>query len=198
MNPRKNFGKLRDVIDIPDLVGIQLHSYEHFLQKETLPSERKDQGFQEVFGEIFPIESFDQSCRLDFDSYEIGTPKMSKVQCLRSSKSYSAPMYALLRFENRIKDEIKEERVYLGEIPLITDSASFVINGVERVIISQLHRTPGICFEKGKHTSGRILYSYRIIPDRGSWLEVQFDINDHIYIFLDRRRRRWKFLISSV
>jgi DNA-directed RNA polymerase subunit beta len=197
MNPRKNFGKLQDVIDIPDLVGIQLHSYEHFLQKDTPSDERKDQGFQEVFREVFPIESFDQSCQIDFVSYEIGEPKLSKVQCLRSSKSYSAAMYVILKFENRLKDEIKEERVYLGEIPLITDSASFVINGVERVIISQLHRTPGICFEKSKHTSGRILYSYRIIPDRGSWLEVQFDINDHIYIFLDRRRRRRKFLIST-
>ncbi len=194
---RKNYGKLQDVLDIPDLIQIQLKSYSEFLQIETPPEKRNLQGFQEVFHEVFPIDSFDESCRLEFLSYEIGEPKLSKVQCLRSGKTYAAPIYTTLRFENRKKEEIKEERVFLGDIPLMTDSATFVINGVERVIISQLHRTPGICFEKGKHTSGRVLYSYRIIPDRGSWLEVQFDINDLIYIFLDRRRRRRKFLIST-
>ncbi len=197
MKSRKNFGKLQDVIEIPDLIGLQLHSYESFLQKNIPADKRKEEGFQEIFNEIFPIESFDQSCLLDFVSYEIGDPKFSKVECLRMSKSYAAPIYVTLKFENRKKDEIKEEKVFFGDIPLMTDSASIIINGVERVIISQLHRTPGICYEKGKHTSGRILYSYRIIPDRGSWLEVQFDINDLIYIFLDRRRRRRKFLIST-
>lgn len=197
MNSRKSYGKLNEVLDIPDLIGIQIHSFSDFLQKDVPPEKRKNQGFQEVFKEIFPIESFDQSCILDFVSYELGEPKFTKVECLRTGKSYSVPIYATLRFENRKKSEIKEERVFLGDIPLMTDSATFVINGVERVVISQLHRTPGICFEKAKHTGGRVLYSYRIIPDRGSWLEVQFDINDLIYIYLDRRRRRRKFLIST-
>ena len=197
MNLRKNYGKLEDVLQIPDLIGIQLQSYESFLQQDVASDKRENKGLQEVFKEIFPIESFDQSCVLDFVSYEVGLPKLTKVRCIRSGKTYSAPIYATLKFENRKKNETKEEQVFLGDLPLMTDSATFVINGVERVVISQLHRTPGICFEKTKHTSGRILYSLRIIPDRGSWLEVQFDINDLIYIYLDRRRRRRKFLIST-
>ena len=197
MNHRKNYGKLKDVLGIPDLIGIQLDSYANFLQMDVPSDKREKKGLNEVFKEIFPIESFDQSCILDFVSYEIGEPKLDKVGCIRAGKTYAAPVYCTLKFENRKKNEIHEEQVFLGDMPLMTDSASFVINGVERVIISQLHRTPGICFEKSKHTSGRLLYSMRIIPDRGSWLEVQFDINDYIYIFLDRRRRRRKFLIST-
>ena len=197
MSLRKNYGKLDDVLEIPDLIGVQLQSYADFLQQDVPAAERENKGLEEVFREIFPIESFDQSCVLDYVSYEIGEPKLNKVRCIRAGKLYAAPLYTTLRLENKKKNEIKEEQVFLGEIPLMTDSASFVINGVERVIISQLHRTPGICFEKSKHTSGRVLYSLRIIPDRGSWLEVQFDVNDLIYIFLDRRRRRRKFLIST-
>ena len=197
MNLRKNYGKLEDVLEIPDLIGVQLQSYADFLQMDVPGQKRENKGLQEVFKEIFPIESFDQSCILDFVAYEIGAPKLNKVRCIRSGKTYSAPLYTTLKFENRKKNEIKEEQVFLGEIPLMSDSASFIMNGVERVIINQLHRTPGICFEKSKHTSGRVLYSLRIIPDRGSWLEVQFDVNDLAYIYLDRRRRRRKFLIST-
>ena len=197
MEPRKNYGRLKNVLDNPDLIDIQLKSYYDFLQLGIPPEDRVDKGMQDIFKEVFPIESFDQSCVLDFVSYEIGEPKAPMVDCIRTGKTYCVPLYATLRFENRTKQEVREERVFLGDMPLMTDRATFVINGAERVIISQLHRTPGICFETSKHTSGRILFSYRIIPDRGSWLEVQFDINDLIYIFLDRRRRRRKFLIST-
>ena len=194
---RKNYGRLKDVLNTPDLIDIQLTSYYDFLQIGIPVEDRTDMGMQEIFKEVFPIESFDQSCVLDFVSYEIGEPKAPMVDCIRTGKTFCVPLYATLRFENRTKQEVREERVFLGDMPLMTDRATFVINGAERVIISQLHRTPGICFETSKHTSGRILFSYRIIPDRGSWLEVQFDINDLIYIFLDRRRRRRKFLIST-
>jgi DNA-directed RNA polymerase subunit beta len=197
MEPRKNYGRLKNVLDSPDLIDIQLKSYHDFLQLGVPIEERKDIGMQEIFKEVFPIESFDQSCVLEFISYEIGEAKADMVECIRTGKTYCVPLYATLRFENRTKQEVREERVFLGDMPLMTDRATFVINGAERVIISQLHRTPGICFETSRHTSGRILFSYRIIPDRGSWLEVQFDINDLIYIFLDRRRRRRKFLIST-
>jgi len=194
---RKNYGKLADVLDTPDLIGIQLDSYMDFLQNDVAPEKRTNKGLQEVFREIFPIESFDQSCIMDFVSYEIGEPKQTMVECLRTGKTMAAPVYVTLRLENRKKNEVQEEQVFLGEMPLMTERGTFVVNGAERVIISQLHRTPGICFEKVRHTSGRTLYSCRIIPDRGSWLELQFDINDLIYIFLDRRRRRRKFLIST-
>ena len=197
MTKRKNFGKLTDVLEIPDLIGIQLDSYAEFLQKDVASDKRQNKGLEEVFREIFPIESFDQSCSLDFVSYEIGQPKNTMVECIRTGKTLAVPLYATLRLENVKKKEIKEEAVFLGEMPLMTDRGTFIINGAERVIISQLHRTPGICYERVRHTSGRSLFSCRIIPDRGSWLEIQYDINDLIYIYLDRRRRRRKFLIST-
>ncbi len=195
MGERKNFGKLRDVLAVPDLVGIQLDSYTSFFQRDVLPEERLNQGFLEVFREVFPIESFDKQCVLDFVQYEIGEPKVPLVACLKDGASFCAPLHVVFRLKTG--KETKEERVYMGEMPIMTYRGSFVINGAERVIVSQLHRSPGICFERNRHASGRMLYSYRIIPDHGSWLEVQFDINDLIFIYLDRRRRRRKFLIST-
>ncbi|MBT3379444.1 MAG: DNA-directed RNA polymerase subunit beta [Lentisphaerae bacterium] len=195
MGQRTNFGKLRDVLEVPDLVGIQLESYTQFLQTEVVPEDRANLGFQEVFNEVFPIESFDGQCVLEFVSYEIGEPKASLVTCLKDGGIFAAPLHVTFRLKTG--KEIKEERVYMGDIPIMTYRGSFVINGAERVIVSQLHRSPGICFERSRHASGRMLYSFRIIPDHGSWLEVQFDINDLIFIYLDRRRRRRKFLIST-
>ena len=202
MAKRINFGSLKDILEPPNLIGIQVKSYSDFLQDDLPAEERGDQGLQEVFSEIFPIESFDQMYKLEFIDYSIGEPRSSKgdedpaVKCLKDGHSYCAPLYVTYRLENKNSSPI-EEKVFMGDIPLMTDRGSFVINGAERVIVSQLHRTPGICFEKSKHSSGRTLFSYRVIPDRGSWLEVQFDINDLIYIYLDRRRRRRKFLITT-
>ncbi|MCF7790943.1 MAG: DNA-directed RNA polymerase subunit beta [Victivallales bacterium] len=196
MAERVNYGKLREVLEVPNLINVQLGSYTEFLQMDAPPEKRKNQGLQEIFLEIFPIESYDQQYVLDFVSYSIGKPKIKIIDCLKDGESYSAPLHVELRID--CKGEIKTESVYMGEIPLMTEKGTFVINGAERVIISQLHRSPGVCFEKKQHTSGKTLYSFRIIPDRGSWLEVQYDINDNIFIFLDRRRRRRKFLITTL
>ncbi len=195
MGQRISFGKLKEVLDIPDLIGIQLESYEGFFQASVPPEKRKEQGLQQIFHEVFPIESFDNQCTLDFVSYELGEPKKTLVDCLKDGQTYDVPFYVTFRLKTA--KETREERVYMGDMPIMTERGTFVINGAERVIISQLHRTPGICFEKTAHASGRTLYSYRVIPDRGSWMEVQFDINDLIFIYLDRRRRRRKFLVST-
>ena len=195
MPERVNFGKLEEVLDIPDLIGVQLDSYRSFLQLDVPPEKRKNQGLQEIFNEVFPIESFDKQIRLEFVSYTVGTPKKGIVDCLKDGDSYQASLNAEFRLDN--KGTITTETIQLGEIPLMTPQGSFVINGAERVIISQLHRSPGICYEKTRHSSGKTLYSFRLIPDRGSWMEVQFDINNNIYIYLDRRRRRRKFLITT-
>ena len=195
MAERITFGRIKEVLDVPDLIGIQLHSYTQFLQAEALPEKREVKGLQEVLKEIFPIESFDQQCVLDFVRYELGEPKIPLLKCLKDGGTFVSPLHVVFRLQT--PRDTKEEKVYMGDIPLMTDSGSFVINGAARVIISQLHRSPGICYEKTRHPSGRTLFSYRVIPDRGSWMEVQFDINDLIFIYLDRRRRRRKFLIST-
>lgn len=196
MAERINLGKLREVLPVPNLINIQVQSYEDFLQHDVPQNEKKLQGFHEVMKEVFPIESYDKQCVLDYVSYNIGVPKTKLLDCLKDGETFGAPLNVEFKLEN--KGEIKTETVYMGEIPIMTERGTFVINGAERVIISQLHRSPGVCFEKKQHTSGRTLYSYRIIPDRGSWLEVQFDINDNMYIYLDRKRRRRKFLITTL
>ena len=200
MANRKNFGKIQEVIDTPDLISVQLESFREFLQAETDPDNRATRGLQEAFNEIFPIKSFDENCVLNFSKYEIGLPKLSMYDCLKDGESYQAPLHVTFKLEIKEENghlETIEERVFMGDIPVMTPRATFIINGAERVIISQLHRTPGICFEAGKSTTNKTLYSYRIIPDRGSWMEVQYDNHDCIYIFMDRRRRRRKFLIST-
>ena len=198
MAERKNFGKLHDVLEMPDLIGLQVDSYDNFLQRYVPPAERKRQGLQEVFMEIFPIESFDKNMSLEFVSYEIGEcppQKSDVIDCIKDGKIYDAPLY--VNFLLKVKDVEIPERVFMGDIPIMTEQGTFIINGAERVIISQLHRSPGICFEKNRHTSGRMLYSYRVIPDRGSWMDVQFDQSGLIQIYLDRRRRRRKFYITT-
>ncbi len=195
MSERVNFGRLQDVLDVPDLIGIQINSYNAFLQQDIPVGERKNQGLQEVFNEIFPIESYDKQTVIEFAGYHIGETKATVVDCIKDGNTYSSPLYVDFTVK-RSGVEIPE-KVYMGDIPIMTDRGTFVINGAERVIISQLHRSPGICFEKTRHLTGKSLYSYRIIPDRGSWMEVQFDSADLIYIYLDRRRRRRKFLITT-
>ena len=200
MSKRINFGKLSDVVEIPDLVSVQLDSWNNFLQVAASPQEREEKGLEEAFKEIFPIESFDKNSVLDFVSYELGVPKKNMYDCLKDGETYCSPLHVTYRLENKSaggKGEVLEERVFMGDIPMMTDRATYIINGAERVIISQLHRTPGICFETSKSTTGRTLHSYRIIPDRGSWMEVQYDNSDLMYIYLDRRRRRRKFLVST-
>ena len=196
MSQRTNFGKIHEVAEAPNLIEIQLRSYEEFLQKNILPSKRKELGLQAVFKEVFPIESYDGKMTLDFVQYEIGDPKLSALEAIREAETYSAPLY--VTFELRDEAGAKQERVYMGELPLMTARGTFVINGAERVVVSQLHRSPGINFETQMHLNGRWLYGFRIIPDRGTWLEVQFDTNDLLYVYLDRRRRRRKFLATTL
>ena len=196
MAERINFGKLREVITPPNLIQIQTNSFREFLQQECGPGQRKALGLEAVFREVFPIESYDGRCHLEYLSYSLSGPKMGEMECIREGVTYSISLYVKLRL--REEDQIKDEEIYMGEMPMITERGSFIINGAERVVVSQLHRSPGICFEKTPHTSGKSLFSFRIIPDRGTWLECQFDQNDLLYVYLDRRRRRRKFLITTL
>jgi len=189
------FGKLQEAIEPPNLIEVQLDSYVDFLQTNVPASKRKNVGLQAVFTEVFPIKSYDDKATLDFVHYEIGDPKVSVLNCQREGQTFSAPLHVI--FQLKEERSSKEEKVYMGEIPLMTPQGTFVINGAERVVVSQLHRSPGICFEQTPHANGKILHSFRIIPDRGSWLEVQFDTNDLLYIYLDRRKRRRKFLATT-
>lgn len=195
MAQRTNFGKLTDIIEPPDLIEIQKNSYTDFLQIGVAPNRRKQVGLQAVLKEVFPIESYDGKIILDFVKFEIAEPKMSPIESIREGQSYSSSLYVTFRLKDG--DEVREEDVYMGEVPLMTDQGSFIINGAERVIVSQLHRSPGICFEQNIHPNGTVLYSFRIIPDRGSWIEVQFDTSDNLHMYLDRTRRRRKFLAST-
>ncbi len=192
---RQYFGNIDEVIAPPNLIEVQLHSYADFLQADTPAEKRKPTGLQSVFAEIFPIDSYDDKVNLDYVSYEVGAPKLTSLEAQRDGETFSAPLYVTFR----LKDETgtKEEKVYMGELPLMTARGTFVINGAERVVVSQLHRSPGICFETSVHLNGKLLHGFRIIPDRGSWLEVQFDTNDLLYVYLDRRRRRRKFLATT-
>ncbi len=196
---RTYFGKVVEVIDPPNLIEMQNMSYMDFLQFEVPTDKRRNVGLQAVFAEVFPIESYDGKTVLSFVRYEIGETKQSWLECIREGITYAAPLHVTFRLteDHEGHKQTKEEKVYMGEIPLMTAQGTFVVNGAERVIVSQLHRSPGICFEETIHPNGKSLYSFRIIPDRGSWLEVQFDTNDLLYIYLDRRRRRRKFLATT-
>ena len=193
---RINFGKIKEIIAPPNLIELQTTSYKEFLQAEIPQSKRKNMGMQAVFTEVFPIESYDGKVVLDFHSYEIGEPKVDWLECLREGLTYGAPLYVTFL----LKDEkgSKEEKVFMGELPLMTPQGTFVINGAERVIVSQLHRSPGIAFEKTLHPNGKELFSFRVIPDRGSWYEAQFDTSDLLYVYLDRKKRRRKFLTTTL
>src|SRR5215468_8426131 len=192
---RIHFGTIKEAIEPPNLIEVQLNSYVDFLQKDVTASKRKNHGLQAVFKEVFPIESYDEKAVLDFSHYEIGEPKLSALEAQREGQTFSAPLH--VTFQLKEEKGTKEEKVYMGEIPLMTPSGTFVINGAERVVVSQLHRSPGIAFESSIHLNGKVLYSFRIIPDRGSWIEVQFDTSDLLYIYLDRRKRRRNFLATT-
>src|SRR5690348_16300356 len=193
---RINFGKIKEIIAPPNLIELQTNSYREFLQAEIPQSKRKNLGLQAVFTEVFPIESYDGKCVLDFHSYEIGEPKLDWLECLREGLTFGAPLY--VTFLLKEEKGTKEEKVFMGELPLMTPQGTFVINGAERVIVSQLHRSPGLAFEKTIHPNGKELFSFRIIPDRGSWYEAQFDTNDMLYVYLDRKKRRRKFLTTTL
>lgn len=196
---RKSFAKRASVLPIPFLLATQLESYVAFLQARIEAAQRANQGLQAAFTSIFPIESHSKNARLDFVSYDLGTPPFDVKECQQRGLTYASPLRAKVRLTLMDKEaskptikEVKEQEVYMGEIPLMTNTGSFVINGTERVIVSQLHRSPGVFFEhdRGKtHSSGKLLFSARIIPYRGSWLDFEFDPKDYLYFRVDRRRK---------
>src|SRR5690554_2407304 len=196
---RKSFAKREDVQDVPYLLATQLQSFKTFLQADVTPSKRKDEGLQAAFTSIFPIVSHNQLARLEFVSYQLGDPVFDVKECQQRGLTYASPLRAKVRLVLLDREatkptvkEMKEQEVYMGEIPLMTDTGSFVINGTERVIVSQLHRSPGVFFEhdRGKtHSSGKLLFSARVIPYRGSWLDFEFDPKDLLFFRVDRRRK---------
>ena len=193
---RKVFGKLQNTYDPPDLIEIQTKSYNDFLQENVPPAKREEHGLQAIFHEIFPIASYDGRYVLDFVKYQLGEPKFTYQQALYEGETYSKPLHAT--FVLKDGDVSHQEDVFLGEVPSMTDDGAFVINGAERVIVSQLHRSPGISTERTVHANGQPLLSVRIIPDRGSWIEIMFDTNDVMWCFMDQRRRRRKFFATTL
>jgi len=196
---RKNFGKLEPVMDIPYLLAIQLDSYRSFLQADFDASERQDSGLHAAFKSVFPIVSYSGNAALEYVSYKLGKPAFDVKECQLRGVTYAAPLRVKVRLIIYDKDspskaikDIKEQEVYMGEIPLMTDNGTFIVNGTERVVVSQLHRSPGVFFDhdKGKtHSSGKLLHSARVIPYRGSWLDFEFDPKDQVFVRIDRRRK---------
>ena len=202
---RKDFGKQKPALDVPDLLTLQVESYEKFLQKDVDASKRKNIGLQDAFKNLFPIESFSKNARLEFISYRLEEPEFNVRECQLRGLSYAAPLRVktkLITYDKvSDKETVKEVKnlkqtgdttdVYFGEVPLMTEHGTFVINGTDRVIVSQLHRSPGVFFDhdKGVQTSGKLLFSARVIPYRGSWLDFEFDAKDTIFARIDRRRK---------
>jgi DNA-directed RNA polymerase subunit beta len=196
---RKSFAKRAAVLKVPFLLATQLDSFTAFLQAAVPPEKRKNEGLQAAFTSIFPIESHSKNARLEFVSFALGEPPFDVKECQQRGLTFASPLRAKVRLTIMDKEaskptikEVKEQEVYMGEIPLMTTTGSFVINGTERVIVSQLHRSPGVFFEhdRGKtHSSGKLLFSARIIPYRGSWLDFEFDPKDYLYFRVDRRRK---------
>jgi DNA-directed RNA polymerase subunit beta len=198
---RKNFGKIKKIVEIPDLIGMQKESYRRFLQFDTPPERREDIGLQAVFKSVFPIKDFTGSASLEFVAYRFSEVKHSEEECIQRGMTYELPIRITVRLvvydvdkESGVSNirDIKEQEIYFGTIPLMTDKGTFIINGTERVVVSQLHRSSGVFFDhdKGKtHSSGKIIYSSRIIPVRGSWIDLEIDPKDIVYIRIDRRRK---------
>ena len=198
---RKDFSKIPRHLEIPDLIEIQKRSYDCFLQMETETDQREDRGLQAALTSVFPIADYNSTALLEFANYSLGTPKYDVRECMEQGMSYAAPLKIRVRLVVLDKEDksptkrvldVREQEVYIGELPLMTDRGTFIINGTERVVVSQLHRSPGAFFthDKGRtHASGKILFSARIIPYRGSWLDFEFDIKDILYIRIDRRRK---------
>src|SRR5579885_3380667 len=198
---RKSFGKRPQVLDVPPLLAIQTDSYREFLQQNRAESLREDHGLHAALKSVFPIVSYSGNAALEYVSYRLGEPPFDERECRSRGMSYGAPLRVLVRLviydqdspaSNKAVKYVKEQEVYMGEVPLMTDNGTFIINGTERVVVSQLHRSPGVFFDhdKGKtHSSGKLLYSARIIPYRGSWLDFEFDPKDALFTRIDRRRK---------
>ncbi|KPN10270.1 DNA-directed RNA polymerase subunit beta [Xanthomonas arboricola] len=196
---RKDFGKQRSILEVPFLLAIQVDSYREFLQEDVEPNKRKDLGLHAALKSVFPISSYSGNAALEYVGYKLGQPVFDERECRQRGMSYGAPLRVTVRLviydrESSTKaiKYVKEQEVYLGEIPLMTDNGTFIVNGTERVIVSQLHRSPGVFFDhdRGKtHSSGKLLYSARIIPYRGSWLDFEFDPKDALFTRIDRRRK---------
>src|SRR3989440_7207249 len=198
---RKTFGRIPEVAPMPNLIEVQKSSYDHFLQMGVIPEQRTNVGLQEVFKSVFPIRDFSERAQLEFVRYELETPKYDTDECQQRGITYAAPLKVTLRLVvwdvdedtgSRSIRDIKEQDVYMGDMPLMTRNGTFIINGTERVIVSQMHRSPGVFFDhdKGKtHSSGKYLFAARVIPYRGSWLDFEFDAKDHVYVRIDRRRK---------
>ena len=198
---RKFFGKIPEVAEMPNLIEVQKASYDQFLMVDEPEGGRADEGLQAVFKSVFPISDFSGAATLDFVSYEFEAPKFDVEECRQRDLTYAAPLKVTLRLivfdidedtgAKSIKD-IKEQNVYMGDMPLMTDNGTFIVNGTERVIVSQMHRSPGVFFDhdKGKsHSSGKLLFAARVIPYRGSWLDIEFDAKDIVHARIDRRRK---------
>jgi DNA-directed RNA polymerase beta subunit len=200
LRERLNFGKVSPILDVPNLIEIQKRSYEQFLQKDISIDKKEEMGLQSAFLSVFPIMDYNETASIEFLGYTVGEPKLSVRDCLQKGITYAAALKIKVKLNlweldqkgNKKLKESREEDVYIGEMPLMTDTGTFIINGTERVIVSQLHRSPGVFFshDKGKtHISGRLLYSARVIPSRGSWLDFEFDTKDILYVRIDRRRK---------
>ncbi|MEQ8801518.1 MAG: DNA-directed RNA polymerase subunit beta, partial [Haliea sp.] len=196
---RKDFGTLSNMMDVPYLLAIQLDSYRKFTQQGVPLEERGDYGLHAAFKSVFPIVSYSGNAALEYVDYKLGVPVFDVNECQLRGITYSCALRVKVRLiiydkdsANKTIKDIKEQEVYMGEIPLMTDNGTFVVNGTERVIVSQLHRSPGVFFDhdKGKtHSSGKLLYSARVIPYRGSWLDFEFDPKDMVFVRIDRRRK---------
>ena len=187
MQKRKSYAKLEECYRLPNMLEIQLNSYYDFLQLDVPKAKRKKEGLEAAFREVFPIETPDGEYKLDYLSYTIGKPKYSIPECKKRGMSYAGSLRVMMRLKS--KKETKEQEVYLGDIPLMTETGTFIVNGDERVVVSQLHRSPGISFESESHPSGKDIYSARIIPYRGAWVEFEFDMNEVLYVYVDRKRK---------
>ncbi len=197
---RKDFSKTPTILEVPYLLATQIESYKGFLQENSLPEKRENSGLHAAFKSVFPIESYSGSAVLDYVSYRLGTPVFDVKECQMRGATYATSLRVTLRLviydkestSEKIVKDVREQEVYMGELPLMTPNGTFVINGTERVIVNQLHRSPGVFFDhdKGKtHSSGKLLFSARVIPYRGSWLDFEFDPKDHMYVRIDRRRK---------
>ncbi len=193
MAKRKSYAKIEECYRLPNLLDIQLKSYREFLQADLPKSKRENKGLESAFREVFPMQSPDGEYGLEYLSYSIGKPKYEIPECKKRGMSYAGALRIMMRLKS--KKETKEQEVYLGELPLMTETGTFIINGDERVVVSQLHRSPGISFESELHPSGKKVFSARIIPYRGAWVEFEFDLNDVLYVYEDRKR---KFLATAL